>query len=90
MDKFFPQMLTPDEVAEILKITPNQMNHLLNTQKIKFVSVGVRTRRITMEGLQEFIEKNTISKPGPIDPAKRLALKSEIVRRRKQRSLKIR
>ena len=48
----------PEEVAEILRISPRTLETLLKNNEIEFFRVGNR-RRITGKAIQEYINKNT-------------------------------
>lgn len=89
MDKFFPELLTIEEASEILKISPHQVKALMTQNKIAFIHIGTRTKRISKPALMEFIQKNTIEPPRKIDPVQRLILKSKVALKR-GRSLKTR
>lgn len=89
MNKFFPELLTVDEAADVLKVTPHQVKELLRHNRIAFVHIGTRTKRISREALMQFIEKSTITPPLKIDPVQRVILKSKVTLKR-GRSLKTR
>lgn len=89
MYKAFPELLTVDEAADVLKVTPHQMKELLRNNRIPFIRIGERIKRISRDALAEFIEKNTIELPRKIDPAQQLVLKSKVTLKR-GRSLKTR
>lgn len=78
MDKFFPELLTMEEASEILKVTPHQIKKLMTENKIAFIHIGVRTKRISKEALIQFINKSTVEPPQKIDPIHRVSLKSKI------------
>lgn len=87
MDKFFPELLTVEEASDILKVTPHQVKELMRQNRITFIRIGKRIKRISKDALAEFIEKNTIELPRRIDPVQQLVLKSKVSLKR-GRSLK--
>lgn len=89
MNKFFPELLTIEEAADLLKVTPFYVKDLLRHTKIAFVHIGTRTKRISKEALMQFIEKSTVTPPRKIDPLQQVILKSKVARKR-GRSLKTR
>lgn len=69
-------LLTPEEVAEILKISPRTVNELCNRKKLRFIQVDGKHRRFTEEMVQEFIQaqsapaKQPVKQPVKPKPAK--------------------
>jgi excisionase family DNA binding protein len=53
---YIPEILTPSEVAEILKCELKTIHGLMNQRKIATIKVG-KSRRIKRNDLQEFINK---------------------------------
>lgn len=57
-------LLTPEQVAEILGISPRTVNELCNRKKLRFVQVDAKHRRFTDEMVQEFIDRQTVPSGG--------------------------
>jgi len=53
-------LLTPDQVAEILGISPRTVNVLCKRKKLRFIQVDAKHRRFTQEMVEEFIENQTV------------------------------
>jgi excisionase family DNA binding protein len=56
-----PQILTANEVAEVLKISRAYAYQLMQTQQIPTLRIG-RAVRVRWEDLQEFIQDNCVPK----------------------------
>jgi excisionase family DNA binding protein len=67
------QLLTPNEVSEILKISCKAVHKLCRDGKLDFIWVNNKERRFTQEDVQTYIEAQAVRKPA-IDkkPSKRL------------------
>jgi excisionase family DNA binding protein len=57
-------LLTPEQVAEILGISPRTVNELCNRKKLGYVQVDSKHRRFTEEMVQEFIDRQAVSSEG--------------------------
>jgi len=57
-------LLTPEQVAEILGISPRTVNELCNRKKLGFVQVDAKHRRFTEEMVQDFIDRQTVPSEG--------------------------
>jgi excisionase family DNA binding protein len=53
-------LLTPDDVAEILSISPRTVNELCNRKKLGYIQVDAKHRRFTEEMVQEFVDRQTV------------------------------
>jgi len=51
------KVYTPDEVAEILKVTPATIRDMLRKGKLKGTQIG-RHWRVTEEEIRRFLEEN--------------------------------
>lgn len=59
------QILTPDEVAELLRVSRGTINHLVAANAIPFVRIGKRRIRFKREVvMQWFREQRTKTKGG--------------------------
>ena len=55
-----PEILTPNEIAELLRVSRGTINHLVSTEGIPFVRIGKRAVRFKHEAvMQWFREQNT-------------------------------
>ena len=60
-----PEVLTADEVAEILRLSRRKINQLVAADEIPFVRIGKRRIRFSREAIMKwFAEQNSKSKRG--------------------------
>lgn len=59
MDKI-PKLYTINEVAEILKVSTKTVYRLLERKALSYISITGRTKRISEEMLNEFIQTRSI------------------------------
>jgi excisionase family DNA binding protein len=60
-----PAILTPDEVAEILRVSRRRINQLVAADELPFVRIGKRRIRFNREAVMRwFREQHTINKRG--------------------------
>ena len=57
-------LLKPEQVAEILGISPRTVNELCNRKELEYVRVDAKHRRFTEEMVQAFIDRKTVSSVG--------------------------
>jgi excisionase family DNA binding protein len=58
-----PRILTPDDVAEILRVSRRKINQLVAAGEIPFVRIGKRRIRFNREAVVKwFREENTANK----------------------------
>jgi excisionase family DNA binding protein len=58
-----PEVLTPDEVAEILRVSRRKINQLVADEALPFVRIGKRRIRFKREAIMKwFREQHTTAK----------------------------
>ena len=54
-------LLTPEDAAEILQISPGTLKHWVAWRKIEHVKIGKNTTRFTRAALDRFIQQQTVT-----------------------------
>jgi len=56
-------LLTPKEAADRLRVSVQQITHLVNYRRLACIQVSPRVRRFTESQLERFLRQNTIEIP---------------------------
>jgi excisionase family DNA binding protein len=57
-----PDIMTPDEVAEFLRVSRRTINNLVATEAIPFVRIGRRVVRFKRQALTKWLREQNIQK----------------------------
>jgi excisionase family DNA binding protein len=58
------EILTPDEVAEFLRVSRRTINHLVAAEAIPFVRIGNRIVRFRRQAVTKWLQKQNTQKEG--------------------------
>ena len=82
----FPELLTIEQAAEILGITPRYLRRLMARREIGFIEISPKQSKITPEAINEFLQKKSVAPMKTnLDDSQHSSLKSML---KKNRSLK--
>ena len=69
-------ILTTEQVAEYLGVRKSDIHRYVRQGKLDCVQLSFKKRRFTESQLNEFIQRQSTSKPKPIDSSRRVRLTS--------------
>ncbi len=59
--------LTPEQVAELLNIQVRAVHRLVRNKKLGCIQVDSKNRRFTKEQVEEFVQRQSVDIPKPVD-----------------------
>lgn len=55
-----PEVLTVDEVAELLRVSTRHVRRLMRENRIAYIPIGQRTRVVPAEEVERFLEREIV------------------------------